>query len=142
MFDILTATKQRWEKFKAWWTVDHVVDLIVDMLLLFWEVISSPVLIIVRIIRHFLGEWIIDNIKAGIKGIIHYFQRKRAYRLAHGHGLFRTYWFLILPSPFILLLITLLLGISIGIAEDFEVMLELLIRGCSGPEDGYWCNIS
>ena len=142
MFDILTATKQRWEKFKAWWTVDHVVDLIVDMLLLFWEVISSPVLIIVRIIRHFLGEWIIDGIKAGIKGIIHYFQRKRAYRLAHGHGLFRTYWFLILPSPFILLLITLLLGISIGIAEDFEVMLELLIRGCSGPEDGYWCNIS
>ena len=142
MFHILTATKQRWQKFKAWWTVDHVVDLAVDMMLLFWEVISSPVLIVVRIIRHFLGEWIIDGIKAGIKGIIHYFQRKRAYRLAHGHGLFRTYWFLILPSPFILLLITLLLGISIGIAEDFEVMLELLIRGCSGAEDGYWCNIS
>ena len=142
MFDILTATKQRWEKFKAWWTVDHVVDLIVDMLLLFWEVISSPVLIIVRIIRHFLGEWIIDSIKAGIKGIIHYFQRKRAYRLAHGHGLFRTYWFLILPSPFMLLLLIMLLGISIGIAEDFDIMLELLIRGCSGPEDGYWCNIS
>jgi hypothetical protein len=35
-----------------------------------------------------------------------------------------------------------LLGISIGIAEDFDVMLELLIRGCGGPEDGYWCNIS
>ena len=142
MFHILTATKQRWQKFKAWWTVDHVVDLAVDMMLLFWEVISSPVLIVVRIIRHFLGEWIIDGIKAGIKGIIHYFQRKRAYRLAHGHGLFRTYWFLILPSPFILLLLALLLGISIGIAEDFEVMLELLIRGCSGPGDGYWCNIS
>lgn len=142
MLNILSATKQRWQKFKEWWTVDHVVDLVVDMLLLFWEVISSPVLILVRIIRHFLGEWIVDGIKAGIKGIIHYFQRKRAYRLAHGHGLFRTYWFLILPSPLILLLLTLLLGISIGIAEDFEVMLELLIRGCSGPSDGYWCNIS
>jgi len=34
-----------------------------------------------------------------------------------------------------------LLGISIGIAEDFDVMLELLIRGCQ-PGDAYWCNIS
>jgi|TARA_B100001094_G_C17625856_1_gene528077 hypothetical protein len=140
--DILAATKQRWQKFKAWWTIDHVVDLAVDMLLLFWEVISSPVLIIVRIIRHFIGEWIIENIKALLRWIVHWFTRKRAYRLEHGHGIFRTYWFLILPSPFMLLLLMMLTGISIGIAEDFDVMLELLIRGCSGPEDGYWCNIS
>ena len=140
--DILTATKQRWQKFKAWWTVDHVVDLLVDVALLFYDVIASPVLIIVRTLRYFIGEWIVDKIKNCLKGIVHYFQRKRAYRLAHGHGLFRTYWFLILPSPFMLLLLIMLLGISIGIAEDFDIMLELLIRGCSGPEDGYWCNIS
>jgi len=66
---------------------------------------------------------------------------KRAYRLEHGHGLFRTYWFLFLPSPFIIVLLIMLLGISIGIAEDFDVMLELLIRGCE-PGDGYWCDIS
>lgn len=140
--DILTVTKQRIQKFKAWWTVDHVVDLLVDVALLFYDVIASPVLIIVRTVRYFIGEWVVDKIKNCIKGIVHYFQRKRAYRLEHGHGLFRTYWFLILPSPFMLLLLMMLLGISIGIAEDFDVMLELLIRGCSGPEDGYWCNIS
>lgn len=140
--DILTVTKQRIQKFKAWWTVDHVVDLLVDVALLFYDVIASPVLIVVRTLRYFIGEWVVDKIKNCIKGIVHYFQRKRAYRLEHGHGLFRTYWFLILPSPFMLLLLMMLLGISIGIAEDFDVMLELLIRGCSGPEDGYWCNIS
>ena len=134
--------KERWQKFKAWWTVDHVVDLLVDAALLFYDVIASPVLIIVRTVRYFIGEWVVNKIKNCIKGIIHYFQRKRAYRLEHGHGLFRTYWFLLLPSPFIIVLLTMLLGISIGIAEDFDVMLELLIRGCSGPEDGYWCNIS
>ena len=140
--DISTVTKQRIQKFKAWWRVDHVVDLLVDVALLFYDVIASPVLIVVRTVRYFIGEWVVDKIKTGVKGIIHYFQRKRAYRLEHGHGIFRTYWFLILPSPFIILLLMMLTGISIGIAEDFDVMLELLIRGCSGPEDGYWCNIN
>ncbi len=130
------------KQLKKWFTIDHCVDLAVDILLVIWDVISSPILIVMRILRHFLGEWIVGNIKAVLRWVAHWFERKRAYRLAHDHGIFRTYWFLILPSPFILLLITLLLGISIGIAEDFEVMLELLIRGCSGAEDGYWCNIS
>ena len=130
------------KQLKKWFTIDHCVDLAVDILLVIWDVISSPILIVMRILRHFLGEWIVGNIKAVLRCVAHWFERKRAYRLAHDHGIFRTYWFLILPSPFILLLITLLLGISIGIAEDFEVMLELLIRGCSGAEDGYWCNIS
>ena len=130
------------KRLKKWCTIDHVVDLTVDLLLMVWDVITNPVLIVVRIIRHFIGEWLTDRIKGFFRWIAHWFERKRAYRLEHGHGILRTYWFLILPSPFILLLITLLLGISIGIAEDFEVMLELLIRECSGPEDGYWCNIS
>ena len=130
------------KQLKKWFTIDHCVDLAVDILLVILDVISSPILIVMRILRHFLGEWIVGNIKAVLRWVAHWFERKRAYRLAHDHGIFRTYWFLILPSPFILLLITLLLGISIGIAEDFEVMLELLIRGCSGAEDGYWCNIS
>ena len=34
--------KSRWQRFKDWWTIDHVVDLIVDALLLIWEVIASP----------------------------------------------------------------------------------------------------
>ena len=120
MFNILSATKQRWQKFKAWWTIDHVVDLAVDMLLLFWEVISSPVLIVVRIIRHFIGEWIIQNIKAVLRWIVHWFARKRAYRLEHGHGIFRTYWYLILPSPFVIIATWLLVMIGVGIGQGYD----------------------
>ena len=134
--------KTRWKQLKEWWTIDHVVDLVVDMALLLFDVISSPVLICVRVIRHFIGEKVVGGIKRVIISIVYWFANKRKIRLERGHGIFRTYWFLILPSPIILLLLTLLLGISIGIAEDFEVMLELLIRGCSGPSDGYWCDIS
>ena len=50
-------SKSRWQRFKEWWTIDHVVDLCVDALLLIWEVVSSPILIVVRIIRHFIGDW-------------------------------------------------------------------------------------
>ena len=43
------------KKFKQWrekWTVDHTIDVIIDMLLLVIDVISSPILIVVRIIRY------------------------------------------------------------------------------------------
>ena len=120
MFDILAATKQRWQKFKAWWTIDHVVDLVVDMLLLFWDVITSPVLIVVRVIRHLLGEWIVGNIKALLRWIVHWFERKRAYRLEHGHGIFRTYWFLIIPSPFVIIATWLLIMIGVGIGQGYN----------------------
>jgi hypothetical protein len=58
--DILTVTKQRIQKFKDWWTVDHVVDLLVDVALLFYDIIASPVLIVVRTVRYFIGEWAWD----------------------------------------------------------------------------------
>ena len=50
--DISTVTKQRIQKFKAWWTVDHVVDLLVDVALLFYDVIASPVLIVLVLLMH------------------------------------------------------------------------------------------
>ena len=94
--------KSRWQRFKEWWTIDHVVDLCVDALLLIWEVVSSPILIVVRIIRHFIGDWFVGGLKSIIKKIVHWFAHKREYRKAHGHGILRTYWWLILLSPIIL----------------------------------------
>ena len=61
--------KSKWQRFKDWWTIDHVVDLIVDALLLIWEVIASPILIVVRVIRHLIGDWFTSGIKRLIKGI-------------------------------------------------------------------------
>jgi len=133
--------KSRWQRFKEWWTIDHVVDLCVDALLMLWDVITSPVLIVVRLIRHFFGEWIIGSIKAVIKSIVGWFARKRKIRLEHGHGILRTYWWLILLSPIILFFLFIFLAMITGIAQDLPEMLELLLRGCQ-PGSEYWCNIS
>jgi len=140
-----TKQKSRWQRFKEWWTIDHVVDLCVDALLLIWEVVSSPILIVVRIIRHFIGDWFVGGLKRITRAIVYWFARKREYRKAHGHGIFRTYWWLILLSPFILFFLVIFFAIISGVAQDLSAMIELLIRGCDSLKPGmeqYWCNIS
>tara|TARA_Y100000389_G_scaffold143732_1_gene142044 strand:+ start:57 stop:485 length:429 start_codon:yes stop_codon:yes gene_type:complete len=135
--------KSRWQRFKEWWTIDHVVDLCVDALLLIWEVVSSPVLIVVRIIRHFIGDWFVGGLKRIARAIVHWFADKREYRLENGHGILRTYWWLILLSPIILFFLFIFLAMITGVAKDLPVMLELLIRGCESLQPGaeqYWCN--
>ena len=126
-------------------TIDHVVDLCVDALLLLWEVISSPILILVRTIRYFIGDWFTGGLKRIARAIVHWFARKRKYRKEHGHGIFRTYWWLILLSPFILFVLIIFFAIISGVAQDLSAMIELLIRGCDSLKPGteqYWCNIS
>ena len=140
-----TKQKSRWQRFKEWWTIDHVVDLCVDALLLIWEVVSSPILIVVRIIRHFIGDWFVGGLKRITRAIVYWFARKREYRKAHGHGIFRTYWWLILLSPFTLFFLVIFFAIISGVAQDLSAMIELLIRGCDSLKPGmeqYWCNIS
>ncbi len=109
------------KKLKKWVTIDHVVDLTVDLLLMVWDVITNPVLIVVRIIRHFIGEWIVDSIKSVVRWIVHWFERKRAWRKEQGYGIFRTYWFLIIPSPVIIALLwlgsMLIYGMTLGYEE-------------------------
>ena len=126
--------KSRWQRFKEWWTIDHVVDSVVDIALLLFDVITSPILITIRIIRHFIGDWVVVGIKRFVKAIAYWFAKKRAYRLEHGHGIFRTYWWLILLSPFILLFLILWTAVMVGIAEDFNTILELILTGASEAE--------
>ena len=116
------------QKIRKWCTIDHVVDLSVDILLMIWDVITSPILIIARVLRHFVGEWFTDKIKAGVRWIAHWFERKRAYRLEHGHGIFRTYWFLIVLSPILL--------ISIGSGLTFLWMGAELLNWMVDAETG------
>ena len=113
------------ERFKKWFTLDHVVDLSVDIVLIIWDVITSPILIVMRLLRTFLGRWFTGKLKAGARGIAHYFERKREYRLEHNIGIIKTYWFLILSSPFILF------GIALGVmflivgAELFQWVFDV-----------------
>ena len=135
--------KSRWQRFKEWWTIDHVVDGVVDIALLLLDVITSPILITIRIIRHFIGDWVVGGLKSIIKKIVRWFAHKREYRKAHGHGILRTYWWLILLSPIILFFLFIFLAMITGIAQDLPEMLELLLRGCESLQPGaeqYWCN--
>lgn len=112
------------QKIKKWITIDHCVDLVVDILLIVWEVISSPILIAMRLIRHFVGEWITDKIKAGVRKIAHWFEHKREYRLKNGYGIFRTYWWLIISSPIIIFISIFIVAILSGLHEGLNIAFE------------------
>ena len=67
------------KKFKQWrekWTVDHSVDVAVDLVLLLIDVIASPVLICVRLIRYVVGDYLVDKIKSGLKLVIHWWEKR------------------------------------------------------------------
>lgn len=124
-----------WKRIKKWCTIDHIVDLSVDLFLIIWDVITSPVLIVMRILRHFIGEWFIDKIKAGVRWIAHWFERKRAYRLEHGIGIFRTYWWLILLSPIILVATLITVAVTIFSMELSGAIFDEVVG------TGWWDNI-
>ena len=58
-------------KLKELWNVDSMIDLIVDAFLLLFDVITSPILIVVRLIRHFFNKWIRDSISGVLKWFAH-----------------------------------------------------------------------
>ena len=73
---MLGKIKKRWQEWRAKWTVDHTVDVIVDVTLLLIDVIMSPVLICVRLARYVIGEWITVKIKSGIKIAVHWWEKR------------------------------------------------------------------
>ena len=64
-------TKDKWQRCKEWSTVDHWIDLFVDVGLIAFDVLSSPVLIVVRFIRYFFNEYLNHHIKNFIKSFVH-----------------------------------------------------------------------
>ena len=58
-------------RFKELWNVDSLIDLFVDAFLLLFDVISSPILIVIRLIRHFFDTWIKSTIKRFLKWFAH-----------------------------------------------------------------------
>ena len=49
---------------------DNALDLIVDMSLILFDVLSSPILIVMRVIRYFFNKFVKDYVKRGLKWII------------------------------------------------------------------------
>ena len=114
--------RERWRKAC---TADNIVDLSVDCFLLFFEVLSSPILIVMRAVRWVINKFFVDRLKNIVKRMVHWFMDNRVKRLAKGQNIFRYYWWLWLLSPVILILlmlgISLIYGLATGINIGFEI---------------------
>ena len=117
MSDKKLTIRERWRKAM---TADNIVDFSVDMFLIFFDVLSSPILIVMRLVRWVINKFFVNHIKNFIKRIVHWFMDHRKIRLARGQNIFRYYWYLWLLSPVILLGLMLFLGVSIGILEGLK----------------------
>ena len=64
--DIKTRIKRNWPP-----STDSVIDYMVDMLLLFWDIISSPILIVMRLLRMFMKKAFGERLKRFSKWFVH-----------------------------------------------------------------------
>ena len=121
--------RERWKKAC---TADNIVDLSVDCFLLFFEVLSSPILIVMRAVRWFINKYLVEKLKNFVKRIVHWFMDNRVKRLKKGQNVFRYYWWLWLLSPIIL--IALIIGSILiwGMVTSLNWGFEWLERDIKG----------
>ena len=101
-------------------TADNMVDLSVDIFLIVFDVLSSPILIVMRIVRWVLAKFVNQHVKNFIKRIVHWFLDQRKIRLARRQNIFRYYWYLWLLSPVIMIGLSLFFGVTFGILEGLK----------------------
>ena len=61
-----------WQRFRKWLNIDHVVDLAVDLFLILFDVLSSPILIVMRLLRWIVSKFMLDGLKNKIKRLVHW----------------------------------------------------------------------
>ena len=70
---LLTRGKDRFKKIA---TTDNIVDLFVDLALLLFDVITSPILIVMRLARWTVGKYMLDGVKNRIKRLVYWLKQK------------------------------------------------------------------
>ena len=65
-----------WQKIKKKLNIDSIVDVSVDLFLILFDVLSSPILIVMRLLRWFVGKYMLDGLKNKIKKLIHWTEGK------------------------------------------------------------------
>ena len=65
-----------WQRFRKWLNIDHIVDLAVDLFLILFDVLSSPILIVMRLLRWTVGKFMLDGVKNKIKKVAHWTEDK------------------------------------------------------------------
>ena len=60
------------EKLRNWCNIDNIVDASVDLFLILFDVLSSPILIVMRLARWFIGNYLLGGVKNKIKKVAHW----------------------------------------------------------------------
>tara|TARA_A100001391_G_C4840598_1_gene216824 strand:+ start:59 stop:475 length:417 start_codon:yes stop_codon:yes gene_type:complete len=114
--------RERWRKAM---TADNIVDFSVDMFLILFDVLSSPILIVMRLVRWVINKFFAQHIKSFFKRIVHWFIDNRVKRLARGQNIFRYYWWLWLLSPIILFALMIGGALVFGLWEGLNIGFDL-----------------
>jgi hypothetical protein len=70
----LSKSSQKTQRgIKKYFNLDNIVDTGVDVSLVVFDVLSSPILIVMRVVRWFLNEFVLGHIKKFIKFIVKIF---------------------------------------------------------------------
>jgi len=59
------------ERLRKWFNVDNIIDASVDLFLILFDVLSSPILIVMRLARFVIGNYLLGGVKNKIKKVAH-----------------------------------------------------------------------
>ncbi len=68
--------RRLWEKLRNWCNIDNIVDASVDLFLILFDVLSSPILIVMRVIRYIIGKYMLGGVRNKIKQVAHWTEGK------------------------------------------------------------------
>lgn len=95
------------EKLRKWFNVDNIIDVTVDLFLILFDVLSSPILIVMRLARFIIGNYLLGGVKTKIKKVAHWTEGK--------HVLIQILvWVLIICAGIIILTLMWLFGTAFG----------------------------
>jgi hypothetical protein len=60
------------ERAGKWFNVDNIIDGTVDLFLILFDVLSSPILIVMRLARYFIGKYMLGGVKNKLKKVAHW----------------------------------------------------------------------
>tara|TARA_R100001443_G_scaffold113386_1_gene127949 strand:- start:1316 stop:1555 length:240 start_codon:yes stop_codon:yes gene_type:complete len=72
---LLKSSPKTQQGIKKYFNLDNIVDTGVDVSLVVFDVLSSPILIVMRVVRWFLNEFVLGHIKRFIKFIVRIFMK-------------------------------------------------------------------
>ncbi len=72
---MLKSSPKTQQGIKKYFNLDNIVDTGVDVSLVVFDVLSSPILIVMRVVRWFLNEFVLGHIKRFIKFIVRIFMK-------------------------------------------------------------------